>query len=110
MAEYIDRDAAIAVIKRIQKDICPSWLNSRKSVYRSDREKLAALEEIIDDLHRIPNEDVEPVKRGRWIRPVPGDGEPYCSACKAYEPWCYGGTGYINSEYCPNCGAKMKEE
>ena len=45
----------------------------------------------------------------RWIKPVPGDGENYCSACKADQPW-FAGYGYFEPDYCPNCGAKMDLE
>ena len=50
--------------------------------------------------------DVAPVRHGRWIKPVPGDGEPYCSECHAEQPWFYG-YGYYEPDYCPNCGALM---
>ena len=53
--------------------------------------------------------DVAPVRHGRWIHPVPGDGENYCSVCKAEQPWFYG-YGYYEPDYCPNCGARMDKE
>lgn len=55
--------------------------------------------------------DSTPVQHGRWVKPVPGDGENYCSVCHAVQPWFYG-YGYYDSDYCPNCGACMdaKEE
>lgn len=58
-----------------------------------------------------PPKDSTPVQHGRWVKPVPGDGENYCSVCHAVQPWFYG-YGYYDSDYCPNCGACMdaKEE
>lgn len=53
-----------------------------------------------------PAADVAPVRHGRWVKPVPGDGDPCCSECKAkqlYLPY----VGYFYSKYCPYCGAKM---
>ena len=50
--------------------------------------------------------DVAPVRHGRWIKPVPGDGEPYCSECHTEQPWFYG-YGYYEPDYCPACGARM---
>ena len=53
-----------------------------------------------------PPKDSTPVQHGRWVKPVPGDGENYCSVCHAVQPWFYG-YGYYDSDYCPNCGACM---
>lgn len=49
------------------------------------------------------------LRHGHWVKPVPGDGENYCSVCKAYQPreWFY---GYQEYDFCPYCGAKMDEE
>ena len=56
--------------------------------------------------------DAAPVVHARWIHPVPGDGEPYCSNCKKYSPLWTPYFGFFNSDYCPRCGARMdsKEE
>ena len=56
-----------------------------------------------------PTADVAPVRHGRWIKPVPGDGENYCSVCHAEQPWFYG-YGYYEPDYCPSCGARMDKE
>ena len=61
------------------------------------------------DRGEIQAADVAPVRHGRWIKPVPGDGENYCSVCKAEQLWFYG-YGYLKSNYCPNCGARMYKE
>lgn len=61
------------------------------------------------NLQNLPAADVVEVKHGRWVKPVPGDGENYCSVCKAEQPWFYG-YGYFESDYCPNCGARMDKE
>lgn len=48
-------------------------------------------------------------KRGRWIKPVPGDGEPYCSECKG-GVMTSGGMFpyYLYTNFCPSCGAEMQ--
>lgn len=61
------------------------------------------------NLQNLPAADVVEVKHGRWVKSVPGDGENYCSVCKAEQPWFYG-YGYFESDYCPNCGARMDKE
>ena len=62
-----------------------------------------------DIILQEPAADVAPVRHGRWVKPVPGDGEPYCSECHAEQPWFYG-YGYYEPDYCPNCGARMGKE
>lgn len=47
--------------------------------------------------------DVEPVRRGKWI--INSDGYyPQCSECMK-EP-----QGRVMTDWCPNCGAKMRGE
>ena len=46
----------------------------------------------------------EPVKHGRWIYPNDETYPPYCSECKQ------DAIDYIESDYCPHCGARMDEE
>ena len=47
-------------------------------------------------------------KSGRWIKPVPGDGEPYCSECKREVPLSGGLFPYpLYTAYCPSCGSEM---
>ena len=72
---------------------------------RADREGRCV---VLDDItvREIPAADVAPVRHGRWIKPVPGDGQPYCSECHVEQPWFYG-YGYYHRHYCPNCGALM---
>ena len=65
MAEYIEREAAIAIIEEKQKELCPVGRYGRGYVYGSDREKYDALDEIIDALENIPAADVAPVVHGR---------------------------------------------
>ena len=45
----------------------------------------------------------------KWIKPVPGDGEPYCSNCKAEQiaQYTLANVWTIETPYCPWCGAKM---
>jgi len=58
---------------------------------------------ITDLINGIPAMDAAPVVHARWTtkRTWRHDGEWYCSACE-YEP-----VVFMDSEYCPNCGAKM---
>ena len=52
------------------------------------------------DVLMLPAADVAPVRHGRWLC-VDTDTEQFflCNRCKKKEYW--------ESNYCPNCGAKM---
>ena len=95
MAEYIEREAAIKVLRE------KATANSPSSFYRG----LFTASYELDD---IPAADVAPVRHGRWeARAIPrsdpdGDWialEYHCSLCNRLE--------YRKENYCPNCGAKM---
>ena len=61
------------------------------------------MERFIRYVKEFPAADVQPVKHGRWIN------ENFCTRCSA----CGNMTIYdkysreVESDYCPNCGAKM---
>lgn len=63
-------------------------------------------DKIIDGIYDLPSADVALVRHGEWIHPreyglnLP---EHYCSECRAWE------YSDVESNYCPNCGAKMRE-
>ena len=99
MAEYIEREAAVAVIEAKQKELCPVGRYGRGYVYGSDREKYDNWDEIIDALENLSAADVAPVVHGRWDCET---GIAICSECK-----CGFNILPAFSHYCPNCGAKM---
>lgn len=112
MAEYIERESAVAVILEKQKELCPVGLYGRSHAYGSDREKYDNWDEIIDALENIPAADVSPVVHGKWVdndaHPIAQDHgmvSGKCSVCGLYS-----GLWYVNRPYnfCPFCGAKMK--
>lgn len=80
MAEYIEREALLHKIR---------WASSA--------------EEAVMSVRRIPATDVAPVVHGRWI--ASHDEFCACSICK-YPVY----VGWNQTNYCPNCGAKMDEE
>ena len=98
MAEYIEREAAIAEILKgtiTTRDLYGMGVASGMDI---------ALERV----KSVPAADVEPVRHGRWeARTIPrsdpdGDWialEYHCSLCNRLE--------YRKENYCPNCGAKM---
>ena len=79
--EYIEREEALSAIKQAFEK------GERPSLY----------------IKCIPAADVAEVRHGRWLC-VDTDIEQFflCDRCKKKEYW--------ESNYCPNCGAKMDEE
>ena len=112
MAEYIYKDEAFAIIENKQREICPMGRYSRAAVYGSDREAFDNWQEILDEIEAIPSADVAPVRHARWVK-IYENGEPkveqhqigvFCSKCMNMPK-----DRFTESDYCPNCGAKMDE-
>ena len=84
MDEYIKREAVIEAIMSEPPDAhYPQWY--------------------VDKIKSIPAADVAEVRHGRWLC-VDTDTEQFflCNRCKKKEYW--------ESNYCPNCDAKMDKE
>lgn len=105
MAEYIDREAAISLIKQYGKDAIDGGRYSLDTV-----DDCIELENCVKAL---PTADVAPVLHGRWdnvpntyMSVISKDGAYHgnattCSVCHEVNPNAY------KTNYCPNCGAKM---
>lgn len=67
-------------------------------------------ESVIRVIESIPAADVREVKRGRWINQR-ADSE-MCSACgtRFYVSALFAVGGNDEPNFCPNCGANMREE
>ena len=80
MADYINREAALAQCKR--HDDYTAW-------------------SISEGIEALQAADVEPVRHGRWAdNGIPDSMLSGCSACGF-------SCGASSFRYCPNCGAKM---
>lgn len=101
MAEYIDREAALSLVK-------PDAPEDEKAVVTI----VTAKKLIRSVLHRTPTADAAPVRHGHWISLTDcSNAGVYCSICqkKVYKEdyaWC-NRKNKVRSPYCPNCGAKM---
>ena len=90
MKEYIE----------INKNTFPTPFSKRLNGY------MQGWNDCLNSVLQHKTADVEPVRRGKWK--VKGQ-DIYCSVCdgeSAYNP--FGASKFSN--YCPNCGAKMKED
>ena len=88
MAEYIERE------KLPQK---------KERGFFLDDDFNAGWNACLNNIKNIPAADVRPVVRGTWItRPYMMGNTQYCSLC---------GENYgMKHNFCPNCGADMREE
>ena len=99
MAEYIERDKAYTLAKKV----C-------NAVDSNPRVLLPHI--ILDLIDELPTADVRPVVRGKWNRTDAYPHRLYCSVCyKTYlkndellERWEF------PLNFCPNCGADMREK
>lgn len=80
MAEYIEREAFLDAIERMKP-------------YHQDADDIAEM------LQNFPAADVRPVVRGKWIK------IKYRSICRDCSF-----RGFASWNFCPNCGADMREE
>lgn len=106
MAEYIEREAAIAALDEFR-------LNETVSKYATVMQCRAArdaIERATKVIESLPAADVEPVRHGRWVHTDSAAhwyGKDECSECTYHE---HDRSDLSHFRYCPNCGAKMDEE
>ena len=86
MSDLISRQAAIDAIKRYES----------ADSYDINRGLIMAMNAVAD----VPT--IDPVKHGKWIEYLIVDGIKQCSVC--------GVLRIEDSNYCPNCGARMDGE
>lgn len=59
MADYIDRDAVLAVIEEKQKALCPLGRWGRNYVFGPDRERFDEFEDLIDAITALPSVEMQ---------------------------------------------------
>jgi len=92
---YIKREDALNALNDMGEEYIAQGQNARAKAIA----KYGTL------LRNLPSADVVPVKHGKWSETYNGDHAPIlftytCSACK--------GESFLESNFCPNCGAKME--
>ena len=95
MAEYIEREAAL--------DVVNGWRDQLITTYGENDEYVKCLETVAENLESLLAADVREVVKAAWKRidykPCGHDYE--CSAC--------GWKNDMETHFCPNCGADMRE-
>ena len=110
MAEYIDREA---FKKSIEERYCLPCKAEGKD-YNGCRCRACWVDAMLDEVDCFQTAaDVAPIVHGRWELEYETYGKMRCSVCKkeALIEKAIGDVGvttnYVDSNYCPNCGAKM---
>jgi len=110
MAEYIERQKVYEMLHAI------GGCGAKPESWADGWDK--AIDTAIKELAKIPAADVRPERHGRWVwNPNGMDwnlGAWQCSECCANSGFScdlyINPHIFINSNYCPNCGAKMDGE
>lgn len=116
MIEYVERNKLKETFDKADPDVCESDMDGH-SDWGFGRET------VLDVISSVPAANVAPVVYGRW-QPVRESemsgwqpelagydpiGGYICSACKEEAVYdC--NDNFVLSNYCPNCGAKMRQE
>lgn len=99
MAEYIEREAAIAYIREQSE----AWQKAFEELGGESGIYADAYNDLAEDFYSIPAADVAPVVHARWVthyRSGTTVAEGYVSTC--CDMW-----NNRKSPYCPHCGALM---
>lgn len=94
MADYIDKEAALALVK-------PDAPEDEKAAIT-----IATAKKLVRSIiQRAPVADVALVRHGRWETNSDRPDSLICSICKCgFDMW-----KHDQHNYCPNCGARMDE-
>ena len=84
------------------KEWVENWFEKNRSYHPYSKANNIPIPELYDILESMPAVDAEPVKHAHWIMKPNGYGT--CSNCLTCSLDIMGG---VDSNYCPNCGAKM---
>ena len=117
MAEYVDRDLLkeklFRAIGASPDGNCGNCeCDERECMFIKCFTRMDVCEKIEDELLAAPTADVRPVVRGHWITEEEAEAKgdyslrDACSVCGRCDWDC---TESASFNYCPNCGADMRE-
>ena len=105
MARYVDIESKEFV--HILSNLDPRWKPMTEMTKDEYREALEELNSFAEAILALPPADVQKINRGEWVS-VEDDVLFECSICDAVisTSWDYENDNMF--DYCPCCGAKMK--
>lgn len=99
MPEYIEREELL-------KDINETVVFTVRNGVKLPTSEMRGANKVIDRIKSAPTADVVEVRHGEWISN--GLTQDYvCSECSGMAPVDCEKEDFYESNYCPNCGAKM---
>ena len=105
MAEYIEREAFLEQKREQYCKDCARRKGMRNGKYKTLYEigeapcRACEIDDVLNDVEDFPAADVRPVVRGKW---KVYNNTYICSSCG--QP-----VSFWQSNFCPNCGADMRE-
>lgn len=112
MAEYIKREDALKMCSgEIQNIRYMTDVFGEKYECCVGARRINA-DEIAEQIKKIPPADVVERKKGKWQITDAYPHNVYCSECHkkfAQTHWAVWGDGSLPRNFCPNCGADLRE-
>ena len=108
MSDLISKQAAIDVLTE-NKEMINAVLDSLTLDYntrRNEEQRRGQINEDIETIKALPSAQAER-KTGRWFSDVAYYDEDGCPCIVSRCSEC--GEAYPESNFCPNCGARMKD-
>ena len=129
MAEYIEREAFLEQKREQYCKDCARRKGMRNGKYKTLYEigeapcRACEIDDVLNDVEDFPAADVRPAVRGKWedvevtyvadktTLPFERISSMRCNQCNRYhtEIYYYGNPTEM-ANFCPNCGADMREE
>lgn len=98
-------------MRAIDSEALITQIMNKMRRYNYDETRILTLASVIKRVDELPTIDVVERKKGHWISAAEFEE---CSVChvkhlKEFQT-VYGKAQWIKSNFCPNCGADMREE
>lgn len=113
MSDLIDRQAAIAALDEIRHALWEIDIPSPTvPEYVEHHEQVQSVWKLLDkkqkELYVLPSAQPER-KTGHWIKTARWGSVYYCDQCRNYLDFDGDNVGRGSTNFCPNCGADMRE-
>jgi hypothetical protein len=94
----------------ISADALKEHLKSYTGMFTDKIGFAVSLGAVLWGIDAAPKVDAVEVVHGRWEYADPVSPNCFCSVCKYDAPWDdFGDYHSVRTNYCPNCGADMRE-